>query len=78
MVPCISRIARPEGVWRRLGRELGRGEGDVGRMCSGIVGMLTMAMQYVDQEDVKFNTSIEFSQAPRITNAPRVTSAPCK
>lgn len=47
MVPCISRIARPEGVWRILGRGLGYGGGDVGRMCSGIVGMLIMAMQYV-------------------------------
>lgn len=44
MVPCISRIARPEGVWRRLGSELGCREGDVGRMCSGIDGMMIMAM----------------------------------
>lgn len=29
IVPCSSRRARPEGVWRRIGRGFGRGEGEV-------------------------------------------------
>lgn len=41
-LPWISRIARPEGVWRRLGRELRRGEGEVGRIWSGIDGMMNV------------------------------------
>lgn len=41
IVPCISRIARPDGVWRRVGRGLVVPERVTGERCSGIVGMIS-------------------------------------
>ena len=40
IVPCISRIARPDGVWRRVGRGLVVLEREVGERWSGIDGMV--------------------------------------
>ena len=40
IVPCISRRARPEGVWRRGGRGFSGGEDEEGFTYSGIEGIV--------------------------------------
>lgn len=46
-VPWSSRIARPEGVWRRFGRGFSEGEGVVnGRGWRGIVGIVRFGMNW--------------------------------
>lgn len=47
MVPWISRIARPEGVWRRVGRGLVVLERVTGGMWSGIEGIVVVMIEVV-------------------------------